>query len=329
MNQPNVRYGILGFGRFAERTIAPAFRASPNAELIGIQKRSLNEAQEKSKSLSIPLAFDSAEKLVSHPEIDAVFIVSANALHCPETLAAARAGKHVLVEKPMGVNVAECRMMIDACRRNGVKLMVGHMVRFSPLIRRMKEIIRSGALGPIVLAKSEFIYDSRLTHRSWLFDTTVAGGGPVFDVGVHCLDTMRFLLDDEVVSTKSQTDFRRSENRTESAASLSLKFARGTIGCITCSYASPIRRTTMEIIGTDGILRAEDFTLGEKTLELIRLSGNEDKPVKAAVERIEIPNLYVTEIVHFSECILSQKDSLIPGEEGLRNQEVLDASLKE
>ncbi len=281
------------------------------------------------KSLSIPLAFDSAEKLVSHPEIDAVFIVSANALHCPETLAAAAAGKHVLVEKPMGLSAAECRTMIDACRRNGVKLMVGHMVRFSPLVRRMKEIIHSGALGPVVLAKSEFIYDSRLSHRSWLFDTKLAGGGPVFDVGVHCLDTMRFLLDDEVVSTKSQTDFRQPENRTESTASLSLKFSKGTIGSITCTYASPIRRTTIEIIGTNGILHAEDFTLGERTLDLIQISGNEDKPVNSGVERIEIPNLYVTEIVHFSECILSQKDSLIPGEEGLRNQEVLDAALRQ
>ncbi len=327
MNQAKIRFGVLGFGRFAEKTIAPAFRACPNAELVAVQKRSLRDAEEKARSLSIPLAFDSAEKLVSHPDVDAVFIVSANAFHCPETVAAARAGKHVLVEKPMALNAAECRTMIDICRKHGVKLMVGHMVRLSPLVVRMKEIVRSGALGQIVLIKTEFIYDSRLTHRAWLFDLAIAGGGPVFDIGVHCLDTMRFILDDEVVSTHSQSDLRRAENRTESTACLALKFAKGTLGNITCSYASPIRRTSIEIIGTNAILRAEDFTLGERTLDLVKISGSGDKASRPDVEKVNIPNLYVSEIVHFSECILSQKETDIPGEEGLRNQVVLDAAL--
>ena len=102
-----IRYGIIGFGSFAEKTIAPAIQASTNSELVAIQKRSMAAAKEKAAACGVGLAFDSVEAAVSHPDVDAVFIVSANSEHCRETMAAATAGKHVLVEKPMAVNVAE------------------------------------------------------------------------------------------------------------------------------------------------------------------------------------------------------------------------------
>ncbi len=105
-----VRYGIIGFGAFAERTIAPAILKSPNSELVAIQKRSLAAAKEKAQVLNVPYAFDSAETLAKSPDVDAVFIVSANSLHGPETLTAARNGKHVLVEKPMAMNTAEAEI---------------------------------------------------------------------------------------------------------------------------------------------------------------------------------------------------------------------------
>ena len=198
-----IRYGILGFGLFAERAIAPAIRASSNSELIAIQKRSLSAAEEKAKALGIPLSFDSVEKLAAHEDVDAVYIVSANAFHCPSTIAAARAKKHVLVEKPMALNAAEARKMIAACKQHGVTLMVGHMLRLSPLVRRMRDIVQSGMIGDITEARADFVYDGRTSHRSWLFDRKLAGGGPVYDIGVHGLDTLRFILNDEVVSTKS------------------------------------------------------------------------------------------------------------------------------
>ncbi len=192
-----LRFGIIGFGSFAERAIAPAIRATPGAALMAVQKRSLDAARALAKAGGIPLAFATAEELVAHPDVDAVFIVSANAAHRAETIAAARQGKHVLVEKPMALNVREAEEMIAECARHNVRLMVGHMIRFSPLAQRMRDVVRSGRLGKLVSARADFIYDGRLSQRRWLRDRDVAGGGPVFDVGVHCLDTLRFVLDDE------------------------------------------------------------------------------------------------------------------------------------
>jgi len=323
-----IRYGIIGYGVFAERTIAPAIIESPNSELVAIQKRSLAAAKEKAKALDIPHAFDSIEALVKHPDVDAVFIVSANSQHGPETLAAARAGKHVLVEKPMAMNVAEAEIMIKECKKNKVKLMVGHMVRLSPLVIRMKELIQSGIIGRIIFIKSEFIYDGRLSHRRWLVDPNVAGGGPVFDIGVHCLDTTRFLLDDEVVSVKSQLDPVPSSVTTESTAQLALKFSQGTTAGIFCSYAALIRRIFIEVIGEKGVLSAENFSWSGDTLILKVTVGENDRIIESREETFVVPNLYEKEVTLFSECILNNTASPVSGEEGLKNQRVLDAAIK-
>ncbi len=326
--QKKIRYGIVGFGSFAERAIAPAIRASSNSELVAIQKRSLKAAQEKAAEHHIPLAFGSVGDLVAHPDVDAVFIVSANSRHCPETIAAAKAKKHVLVEKPMALYSAEARRMIDACRKNNVRLMVGHMIRFSPLVQRIRELIRSGAIGSVTFARTEFVYDARLSQRKWLWDQKIAGGGPLFDIGVHCLDTLRYVLEDEVVSVKSQLAPVPTKTRTESTANVGLAFSHGVLASIHCSYGVSIRRSTIEILGSKGTLFANQFTLGDRQIPLTVTIGDNGPEGEQKTEVVNVPNLYVEEINHFSSCILNKRKPLIPGEVGLANQKVLDAALK-
>jgi len=323
-----IRYGILGYGLFAERAIAPAIRASFNSELIAIQKRSPAEAEAKAKALGIPLAFDSVEGLVSHADVDAVYIASANSLHCPTALAAARAKKHVLVEKPMAMNAAEARKMIAACKKHGVKLMVGHMLRLSPLVRRMRHIVRSGMIGDITAARADFVYDGRISHRSWLFDRKLAGGGPVYDIGVHGLDTLRFILDDEVVSTKSDLSPRPTLRKTEESANIILKFSRGTLASIYCSFTAPLRRTFIEFIGTKGIISAYGFTQNSTSISLRITMGKDGKEEPSTTEDIAVPNLYIDQISKFSANIIDDTDPFAPGSVGLKNQIVLDAAMR-
>ena len=206
--------------------------------------------------------------------------------------------------------------------------MVAHMVRLSPLVIRMKELIQSGLIGKLTFIKSEFIYDGQLSHRLWLVDRNVAGGGPIFDIGVHCLDTTRFLLDDEVVSVKSQLDPAPSSVKTESTAQLALKFSRGTTAGIFCSYAAPIRRTFIEIIGEKGILSAENFSWSDNKLSLKVVLGEKDKIIEEHEENFVVPNLYEKEVTLFSNCILRNTASPVSGEEGLKNQFVLDEAMR-
>lgn len=320
-----VRYGIIGFGAFAERAILPAIRASANSDAVALQKRSRDEAQSKALENGVPLPFSSVEELVRHPDVDAVFIVSANSEHARETIAAAAAGKHVLVEKPMAMNVAEAQQMLQACRKQGVRLMVGHMIRFSPLAIRLQQLVSGGFIGRPVAARTEFYYDSRLTHRRWLFDRRFAGGGPVFDIGIHCLDTLRFVLQDEVSGIRAELTPLPDAERTESTAQIALKFSRGTLGSVFCSFEAPARRALIEIMGTEAILRADDFTLGSRTAHLDILRRTEQGSPEITREEISVPNLYVEQVTHFSNCILENSEPIVPGEIGLENQRLLDA----
>ncbi len=323
--EKKIRYGIIGFGLFAERKIAPAIRKSPNSELVAIQKRSIDQARAKAAEHNIPHAFDNAEALVSHNDLDAVFIVSANSEHCRETVTAARHGKHVIVEKPMAIDVAEANQMIEACKEADVRLMVGHMVRLSPVMLRMKELISSGQLGAISHVRTEFMYDGRETHRQWLTDRSIAGGGPVFDIGVHCLDTMRAVLEDEVISVKSELRPRPTKTRTESTATISLQFSRGTLGSIFCTYEAPIRRSRIEVIGSEGVLFAENFTVGEQTTQLHVTQRKNGGKESHSIEAFDVPDLYVKEVSMFSESVMRKTDTELSGENGLENQKVIDA----
>jgi 1,5-anhydro-D-fructose reductase (1,5-anhydro-D-mannitol-forming) len=323
-----IRYGIIGCGLFAEKAIIPALQRSRNSELVALQKRSADAARAVAEKHNVPLTFTSPSDLVAHDDIDAVFIVSANGAHLGETVAAAESGKHVIVEKPMAVNAREAEQMVAVCEQRGVKLSVAHMIRMSPHAQRMREIVRSGMLGPVTYARADFIYDARLSHRGWLLDRRMAGGGPVFDVGVHCLDTLRFVLDDEVVSVSAELEPEPSEDRTEEVAEIALRFSRGTIAAIHCSYRAPIRRKQFEVVGEEAVLSAPDFTIGETTLPLTVSLGRNDEPSTPRVEHVAVPNLYVEEITHFSDCILTNREPLLSGQNGLANQRVLDLVLQ-
>lgn len=322
-----IRYGITGFGRFAELTIMPAINESPNSELTAIQKRSKEEALAKAKEYGIPFAFDSAEELANHPEVDAVFVVSPTCTHAPETIAAAKAGKHVITEKPMAMNSKEAEQMIKVCKENNVKLMVAQMARFSPVNSRIKELIKSGTIGKVTFARADFFFDGRVVKRKWLTDTKT-GGGPTFDIGVHCLDTLRFVLEDEVVSVKSQLFPIPTEKKTELTSILALQFSKGIPASIFTSFSVPGPGIFIEIIGEDGIISAEKFSLSNLTVPIKITKCKNGDLADITTEDIIVPNIYEKEVTHFSNCVLNNTEPMIPGEEGLKNQIILDEAMR-
>lgn len=323
-----IRYGITGFGRFAEKATAPAIMNSHNSMLVALQNRSADKARASADAFGVSLAFSSVKEMVRHEEVDAIFIVSANSAHCEETILAAEAGKHVLCEKPMAMNEQECRKMIDACNSNNVLLMVGHMLRLSPLVHRMRDLVQSGVIGTVIRVNADFVYDARLSTRAWLVDPKVAGGGPTFDVGVHCLDTMRYILGAEVQSVDGILVPRPSDLTTELISQLLLRFADDVIGTVFTSYNSPLRESRIEILGTEARVTAIDFTVGGRVSELKIEKRNPASNPDLITEQIDVPNLYVEEVNHFSDSILNGSPALMTAENGLLNQRTLDAALR-
>ena len=327
--EKKIRYGILGFGAFAEKTIGPAIVASPNSALVALQKRSRIAADEKARMYQVPFAFDSAELLAAHPEVDAVYVASAVVQHKQDVLAAARAGKHVLLEKPMALNAAEAEEMINACRQANVKFMVAHLLRFSPALIRMKGLIASGILGPIAFARAEYMYDARLSQRQWLHTKDTSGGGPTFDIGVHCLDTLRFVLNDAVVSVQSLLAPDPTKTATEKISVQNLKFSKGTLANIYASFTAPIRRAFLEVIGQEGLLSLDNFATSSTSVTLLHTTGSHGSIDKIQKESFAIPSLCEQEVTAFSNCILHDTASPVPGEEGLKNQIILDRVLQQ
>src|SRR5581483_8558933 len=252
-----IRFGIIGFGLHAVKRLMPGFRLARNARGTALSRRDPDKAAASAREYGIPLAFTSVEELCRSPEVDAVFVATPNSLHRDDVLRALRFGKPVLVEKPMGVNAEECREMVEAARRAGLLLGVAQIFRFADSTARLRERISAGEIGTIVFARSEFSYWGRGHARTWITDSAVAGGGPIADVGVHCIDALRYVLDDEITTVHASGYSDAESGAVEAAAAVTLTFRRAGLGVVLVSTRADYR-TPLEFVGENGVLRADD-----------------------------------------------------------------------
>ncbi len=226
-----IRFGIAGFGLHANKRLMPGFALAKNCRVTALSRRDPAKAQASARQYNIPQVFTSTADLCRSPEVDAVLVTTPNVAHLEDVLAAVSAGKPVLCEKPLGMNTAECRRMVEAARQAKVLLGVAQVFRFEESVARLRERVATGQIGTPVFARSEFSFMGGREHaRTWLNDPKIAGGGPVADVGVHCIDTLRYILQDEVVRVSARGIPNREVPEIESVAALTLEFSRGALG---------------------------------------------------------------------------------------------------
>jgi predicted dehydrogenase len=316
-----IRFGIIGFGLHAVHRLMPGFALAKSCRVTALTRRDISQARASAAQYNIPLAFDSVADLCRSPEVDAVLVTTPNSCHLSDVLIAIGAGKPVLCEKPMGMNASECRQMVEAARKANLLLGVAHVFRFEDSTARLRERVASGQIGKPVFARSEFSFLG--SARTWLYNAALAGGGPIADVGVHCVDTLRYILDDEVVRVSAQGTYDPGSGDVEVAAVLALEFARGTLGASLVSYRAEYR-TPLEIVGSTGVLRADDGLNVERPISVqLRRNG-------AVVESELVSNgqAYARQVDSFAAALEGQASFPVPGEEGWQNQEVLDAAYR-
>src|SRR5512147_2295341 len=241
-----VRFGIVGFGLHAVKRLMPGFRLAQKSRVTALSLRDAERARASAQEYGIAHAFTSVEELCDSPEVDAVFIATPNNCHLHDVLVAVEHGKPVLIEKPMAMNAEEARQMVETARRKRVLLGVAQIFRFAESIRRMRELVAADEIGRVVFARSEFSYIAAGHPRRWIYDATIAGGGPIADVGVHCIDALRFILDDEVIRVTACATSDAASRDVEAAALLSLEFHRGTLAMVPVSFRADYR-TPVEI----------------------------------------------------------------------------------
>ncbi len=318
-----IRFGIVGFGLHGVRRLMPGFALSKKCSVTAIARRDAAKAHATAAEYNIPHAFTSTEELCASPDVDAVLVTSPDSLHLKDTLTAIARGKPVLCEKPMAMNAAECRQMVEASRAANVLLGVAHVFRFEESTRWFRDHVSSGAIGRPVYARSEFSYQVHGHGRAWLTDPTLAAGGPIADVGVHCIDTLRFVLQDEVVRVTARAASDERSGPVEAAGILTLEFSRGTLGTVIVSTRANYR-TPLEIVGEGGVLQANDALTVDRPVEM-RWLRDGNAPETKTVNNHEA---YARQVDAFADAIRGEAKFPAPGEVGWQNQEILDAAFR-
>lgn len=320
-----IRYGILGFGLHAVRRLMPGFSRAKHCTVTGFWRRDQRKAQEVLDQYSqFPFQFyDSPEALCSSSNVDAIFVASPDALHLPHTLIALKYRKPVLCEKPMAMNAAECERMVEAAERAHVPLGVAQNFRFEPSVNRIREIVAAGTIGKPLLARSEFHYFTRQHARTWLTDPSLACGGPVGDVAVHCIDALRYIFQDEVDAVFARALYDKDSGAVEFAATLILEFRNGMIADVTVSTRAEYR-SPLWITGSGGMVGAEDALTVDHAIAL------QTRPIggEISTEHISNDTTYQDQADAFALHVERGIPFAAPGIEGLRNQQVLDAAYK-
>jgi len=318
-----IRFGIAGFGLHAVRRLMPGFALAHNCKVVALSRRDPDKARAAAVEYGIPHVFASTEELSRCSEVDAVLVTTPNVCHLRDVLTAVAAGKPVLCEKPMGMNSDECRQMVEAARSTAVLLGVAQVFRFEESTAIFREHIAAGDIGRPIFARAEFSYPGLGHARTWLYNRAIAGGGPIADVGVHCIDVLRYILQDEphLVSAIGHSD--EPSGDVEAAAVLSLQFQRGTLATVLVSTRAQYR-TPLEIVGDAGVLRADDALNVERPVKLQLWHGEQLAAEETASNRLA----YARQVDSFAAGVEGREAFPVPGQEGWQNQLVLDAAYR-
>ena len=252
-----LRWGLIGCGDIAQKRIAPALRDSVLCELVAVNRAQEELAEAFATQFGARKWYADWQELLLDDEIEAVYIATPVHLHAAQAVAAAKAGKHVLCEKPMAMNVSECDRIIDACRDNKVKLGVAYYRHFYPVVERIKEMIKSGEIGVPVLAQInafEWFNPDANHRRSWLLKKELAGGGPMFDFGCHRIEVLTNIFG-PITEVRSMTANVLFDREVEDTASALFRFERGACAVLSVSHTAAEAKDSLDIFGSLGSIR--------------------------------------------------------------------------
>jgi glucose-fructose oxidoreductase len=315
-----VRYAVVGLGHIAQVAVLPAFAHAGNSELAAlvsddpVKRRKIGDKYKVERRF----AYDQFDECLASGEIDAVYIALPNSMHRDNSVRAAEAGVHVLCEKPMATNEDDCEAMIRAAEDHDVKLMIAYRLHFERANLKAVELVQSGALGEPRIFNSVFsmqVKDDNIRLEQEL------GGGPVWDLGIYCINAARYLFRAEPIEIAAFTacgdDHRFQE--VEEMASAVLKFPEDRLATFTCSFgASDVSH--YQVVGTKGdLLVCPAYEYAEGLKHYLTIDG------KTTEQTFPKRDQFAPELVHFSDCVLTNKNPEPSGIEGLADVRIIEA----
>jgi predicted dehydrogenase len=313
-----VRYAVVGLGHIAQVAVLPAFaHARRNSRLVGVVSGDRTKRREIAGRYRVEAwSYDEYEQCLE--QVDAVYIALPNSMHEEYTVRAARAGVHVLCEKPLAVTVDACERMIAACRRHRVKLMTAYRLHFDELNLAAIDAVRRGAIGEPRYFNSSF---SMTVRRGDIRTKREAGGGTLYDIGVYCINAARYLFRAEpieVMALSVHSGAKAFADVDESTASI-LRFDRGRVASFVTSFnAGDV--AAFRIVGTKGDLHADPaYEYAEGLAYTLSVGG------KTRHKRIGKRDQFAAELLHFSDCIRTDREPEPSGEEGMQDVRIVQA----
>jgi predicted dehydrogenase len=306
-----LKWGILGAGSVAQRRVIPTMLALDGHDVSALMVRDMERAQSLAAQFGITKGYDQVDQLIHDDSVNAVYVSSPVNLHHAHVLAVAKAGKHVLCEKPMSMTGKECQEMIAACKNAGVQLQVCFVLRGWEIYQRIKQMILEEVFGQIVEIRAHLAKWSP-EQTGWRVDPLQSGGGVLMDMGAHYLDLFRFLVGDfaQVSYMGSSEAFNWD---TEDTAFVTTKFKNGTHGVMGLSFAIANNGNVLEIYGSKGSL-----FLGQD-LSIVTEEGE-------TTEKVVFPDYFRGLLTNFADCVNGKSEPIASALDGLRNIEVIEAA---
>ena len=323
-----VGFAIMGLGRLAMDQILPAFaeckHARPVALVSGDPDKLAAVAAQYGVAPQACYDYASFDRIRDNAAVEAIYVVTPNALHRDAVVRAARAGKHVLCEKPMAASVVQAREMVEACHAAGRKLMIAYRCQYERNNVELARRVRAGAFGQVQLIDAVNTQNQG-DPTQWRQVLRLSGGGSLPDVGLYCLNTTRALLGEEPVEVFASIHSPQGDPRfreVEANVSFTLRFPSGAIANCASSYSAHEHRN-LRVLGAQGVGEVENaFAYEGQRLRLFHRDGMAEANVELSLGR---KNQFSLEIDHFAQCIRQDRQPRTPGEEGLQDQVIMAA----
>ncbi|MEO6828755.1 MAG: Gfo/Idh/MocA family oxidoreductase [Acidobacteriaceae bacterium] len=325
-----IGYCIVGLGSISMKEFMPGLRLSSKSKVVAVVSGHRPKAERVASEYGVApraiYSYDNYDTIRDNPEIDAVYIALPNGMHAEYTIRAAKAGKHVLCEKPMANSVTECEQMIAACKQANRKLMIAYRCQYEPTNLKAIELLRQGYAGDLVTMSSSNGFN--IGANQWRLNKKLAGGGPLVDTGIYSLQAARYLTGEEPVEVEAFSSVTSHDGRfkeVEETVVWSMRFPSGILAHCSTTYGSNFIGSSARVVGSKGMLELNP-AFSYQGLHLVgRAEGK--SPLDIAFDNPS-PRQFTTEADYFSDCILKDKQPKTDGEDGLRDQRIMTAIYK-
>ncbi|MHB1151534.1 MAG: Gfo/Idh/MocA family protein [Eubacteriales bacterium] len=340
-----VRWGVIGAGGIADRRTIPGMQLAGNAVLTAVMETGEAAAEKLRVKYGALRAYTDWRALLDDDSVDAVYIASPVMYHEEQAIAAAEAGKHILLEKPAALTSAGCRRIMEACDKNRIIAVAGFMMRYHACHMKMKELIASGALGQIVSGRAQLTCWYPETEGAWRQRKQLSGGGALMDLGIHCIDLIEYITGSKTADLCGFTDTRTFTYDADDSSDLLIKLENGAVAYIDSHFNIPDDAAfcRLEIYGTGGSMTAEG-TIGQNEAGSVKVvlsdTGFYD-PQQNRIRRdtrsfmlepASLPgfgNMYTKEIESVGHSILLGEPVKIPLSDALHVQDLIEAAYKQ